>query len=139
MAYIGHCYLGNCNHAYAVTPAGARKVLRLTDWCQVNKAHGAPGGEVAPIDNQWVELCGAQAILKQRGGLKDKHAAAFASGYPYDLEQVRAQRGADHPVQLRCAFAQDVGGDATNPEFNSDEFGWSNGLLQQFHGWIQTH
>ena len=32
-----------------------------------------------------------------------------------------------------CAYAKDL-----DDGFNKDDFGWSNGLLQQFHAWLQT-
>lgn len=46
LAYIGHCFGTQCTHAMAVTPEGARKIIKDIDWC----------GSI-PVDNQLGRMC----------------------------------------------------------------------------------
>lgn len=61
-AYIGYCHDRVCQHATAYSPAAAKKILGLVDWCSTT-----------PVDLQLRELCGS-------GKLKCAYAEA------HDLE-----------------------------------------------------
>ena len=47
VAYLGHCFNGNCLHAYIVSPNVAKKLLQKINWCSSK----------SPFDNQLVYLC----------------------------------------------------------------------------------
>lgn len=113
LAYIGHCFNGNCLHAYAVTPEGARKVLGLVDWCQPNRGTKSPEGDFEPIDE----------ILK-------KHCAAD------QLLDGDRPNGNEPPqgAKLKCAYAPNI---ETSAENNA--IAWGNGLLRQYHNFHSTH
>ena len=46
VAYLGHCFNGNCLHAYILGPKMAKLILKKAYWCSN-----------VPLDNQMKKLC----------------------------------------------------------------------------------
>lgn len=87
-----------------------------------------------------------ELIEKAQGGkFKDlflKHPLRCA--YAKDLGPLRLPHpkatGLNSTGGLRLgAGLNSTGGLRLGEEFNPVAFGWGNGLLQQFHGWLSTH
>ena len=113
VAYIGHCFNGNCTHALAVTPEGARKVLQLVDWCQPNKGTNSPEGKIQPVDEILRKYCAADKLLD---------------------EDIPNGKAPPQGTILKCAYAPNIN---TSPK--NKKIAWANGVLRQYKNFHPTH